>query len=40
MSDFHFPVWRTYINAAKLPDVIEYKYVVCDSNNNVVAWET
>ena len=39
MSDFHFPVWRTHINAAKLPDIIEYKYVVCDSNNNVVAWE-
>lgn len=40
MNDNHYPMWHVCINANKLPENIEYKYVIYDNNlKKVVAWE-
>lgn len=35
-----FPVWKVALNASKLPQVIEYKYVIIDNKTKkIVTWE-
>ncbi len=40
LNDALYPLWIGLVNPAKMPDVIEYKYVVYDKiEKRVVAWE-
>lgn len=40
LNDHFYPMWMTAINPTKLPERIEYKYVVCERDTKkVIAWE-
>ncbi|MBO4371254.1 MAG: 4-alpha-glucanotransferase, partial [Paludibacteraceae bacterium] len=41
LSDHDFPIWSVTIDAGRLPEEIEYKYVMYDRHKHaVISWET
>lgn len=40
LSDADFPIWSVTVDARDINESTEYKFIILDKDNNVVAWET